>query len=116
VDLAVEASGLPLVMGQAVSSTRQQGGRAVVIGNAKVGSSVEINPNLFNQGKSILGTWGGDSIPDRDYPRYGKILNSGRFPIKDLISSPYRLEQINEALNDLALGKVGRPLIDMGLM
>ncbi len=115
VDLAVEASGLPSVMSQAVSSTRQQGGRAVVIGNAKVGSSVEINPNLFNQGKSVLGTWGGDSIPDRDYPRYGKILNSGRFPINDLISTPYRLDQINDALMDLALGKVGRPLIDMGL-
>ena len=25
---------------------------------------------VFNQGKSLLGTWGGDSVPDRDYNRF----------------------------------------------
>ena len=32
-------------------------------------------------GKSLLGTWGGDSIPDRDYGRFGSLLGSGRFPV-----------------------------------
>ena len=76
-------------MEQAVNATRQQGGRAVVIGNAKHGAVLPLNPGVFNQGKSLLGTWGGDSVPDRDYGRYGRLLASGRFPVRDLLSKPY---------------------------
>ncbi len=115
VDVAVEATGIPAVMEQAANSTRQQGGRAVVIGNAKYGAKLEISPNVFNAGKSFLGTWGGDSYPDRDYGRFGKLIASGRFPAKDLLSKPYSLAEADQALQDLASGKVGRPLIDMSL-
>ena len=115
VDVAVEATGLPAVMDQAANSTRQQGGRAVVVGNAAHGKTVSINPGLFNSGRSLLGTWGGDSVPDRDYGRFGKLLSSSRFPVRDLLSKPYRLEEADQALGDLAAGRVGRPLIDMSL-
>lgn len=115
VDLAVESSGMPAVMDQAVNATRQQGGRAVVIGNAKQGSMLSINPGVFNQGKSLLGTWGGDSVPDRDYGRFARLLGSERFPVRDLLSKPYSLDEADQALQDLAAGKVGRPLIDMSL-
>jgi S-(hydroxymethyl)glutathione dehydrogenase / alcohol dehydrogenase len=115
VDLAVEATGIPTVMADAIGVTRQQGGRAVVIGNAKHGSEFKISPNVFNQGKSLMGTWGGDSVPDRDYARYGRLISSGRFPVRELLSEPYRLADINEALADMRSGKIGRPLIDMSL-
>lgn len=115
VDLAVEASGQPSVMDQAVNATRQQGGRAVVIGNAKAGAVLTLNPGVFNQGKSLFGTWGGDSHPDRDYGRFAMILGSGRFPVRDLLSKPYALAQADQALTDLAAGTVGRPLIDMSI-
>ena len=115
VDLAVEASGLPLVMEQAVNATRPQGGRAVVIGNAKHGAVLTISPGVFNQGKSLMGTWGGDSVPDRDYARFGALLASGRFDARALLSKPYSLAQADQALQDLAAGRAGRPLIDMSL-
>jgi S-(hydroxymethyl)glutathione dehydrogenase/alcohol dehydrogenase len=115
VDLAVESSGQPAVMEQAVNATRPQGGRAVVIGNARHGARLSLDPAVFNQGKSLLGTWGGDSVPDRDFGRFGRLLASGRFPVRDLLSKPYALEQADRALQDLAAGAVGRPLIDMSL-
>jgi len=115
VDAAVEASGLPAVMAQAMQSTRQQGGRAVVIGNAQHGATLSLDPAVFNQGKSLMGTWGGDSVPDRDYPRFGRLLAAGRFDLRALLSQPYRLAQADQALDDLAAGRVGRPLIDMQL-
>jgi S-(hydroxymethyl)glutathione dehydrogenase / alcohol dehydrogenase len=115
VDLAVESSGQPAVMEQAVNATRQQGGRAVVIGNARHGARLSLDPAVFNRGKSLLGTWGGDSVPDRDFGRFGRLLASGRFPVRDLLSKPYALEQADQALQDLAAGEVGRPLIDMSL-
>ncbi len=115
VDMAVEATGLPSVMEQAVNVTRQQGGRAVVIGNSKLGAVLTLNPAVFNQGKSLMGTWGGDSHPDRDYVRFGQLLASGRFDLRDLLSRPYSLKEADQALQDLAAGRVGRPLIDMSL-
>jgi S-(hydroxymethyl)glutathione dehydrogenase / alcohol dehydrogenase len=115
VDWAVECSGQPAVMEQAVNAVRPQGGRAVVIGNARQGALLSLDPSLFNQGKSLLGTWGGDSRPDRDYGRFARLLGSGRFPVRDMLSKPYALEETDQALQDLASGKVGRPLIDMRL-
>lgn len=113
IDVAVEATGSPTVMAEAVAVTRQQGGRAVVIGNARHDAYFTISPSIFNQGKSLLGTWGGDSVPDRDYARYGRLLANKRFPVRQLLSEPYRLEDINQALDDLRSGKICRPLIDM---
>lgn len=115
VDLAVEATGIPAIMDQAVQATRAQGGRAVVIGNARHDARLSLNPAVFNQGKSLMGTWGGDSVPDRDYGRYGKLLASGRFAARELLSKPYRLAEADQALKDLASGSIGRPLIDMAL-
>jgi len=112
-DAAVEASGIPAVMGQALQAVRQQGGRAVVIGNAQHGSQLTLDPGLFNAGKSLMGTWGGDAVPDRDYPRFARLLGAARFDVRGLLSQPYRLDQANEALDDLAAGRVGRPLISM---
>lgn len=113
VDMAVEATGIPQVIDQAGQVIRQQGGRVVVIGNPKHGTTLKLNPAFFNQGKSLMGTWGGDSNPDRDYGRFGKLIANPRFPMKDLLSKPYRLENINDALHDLSTGNIGRPLIDM---
>jgi S-(hydroxymethyl)glutathione dehydrogenase/alcohol dehydrogenase len=114
-DVAVEATGRPAVMEQALRACRPQGGRAVIIGNARFGETLALDPGLFNQGKSLLGTWGGDSRPDRDYGRYGRLIASGRFDVRRLLSAPYRLEDVNRALDDLEAGRVGRPLIDMSL-
>jgi S-(hydroxymethyl)glutathione dehydrogenase/alcohol dehydrogenase len=115
VDVAVEATGVPSVMANALASTRQQGGRAVVIGNARHGARLDLDPALFNQGKSLLGTWGGDSQPDRDYARFGRLLGAGRFDAAGLLSAPYALADADKALTDLEQGSVGRPLIDMSL-
>ncbi len=112
-DAAVEATGIPDVMRQALQAVRQQGGRSVVIGNAKHGSTLTLDPGLFNAGKSLLGTWGGDAVPDRDYPRFARLLAATRFDVRALLSAPYRLDQATQALDDLAAGRVGRPLIAM---
>jgi S-(hydroxymethyl)glutathione dehydrogenase/alcohol dehydrogenase len=113
IDVAVEATGNPAVMAEALTITRPRGGRAVVIGNARHDAVFSVSPSVFNEGKSLLGTWGGDSNPDRDYARYGSLLSNGRFAARQLLSAPYRLEDINQALDDFRTGKIARPLIDM---
>jgi S-(hydroxymethyl)glutathione dehydrogenase/alcohol dehydrogenase len=66
-------------------------------------------------GKKLLGTWGGDNWPDRDYPRYCKLLTSGKLNLDPMLSKVYRLGDINQAIDDLEAGKAARPLIDMTL-
>ena len=112
-DLAIEASGRPTVMATALSVVRDRGGRAVVIGNAPNGQTIVLDPMQFNLGKSLLGTWGGDSVPDRDFPHFASLMVERRIDVEPLFSPPYTLEEINDALDDLENGRIGRPLIDM---
>lgn len=110
-DFAIEATGLPAVMRQALASVRHQGGAAVVVGNARFGSTLEVDPREFNMGKRLLGTWGGDNVPDRDYPRYAKLLAAGRLDLEPLLSKSYGLADVNTALDDLEHGRAARPLL-----
>jgi S-(hydroxymethyl)glutathione dehydrogenase/alcohol dehydrogenase len=115
VDLAIEATGQPGVMAMAFESVRAQGGRAVIAGNAKAGEELRISPGLLNQGKSLLGTWGGDSVPDRDFPRIAALMSAKKIDVAPLLTRRYGLADINAALGDLKDGRVGRPVIDMSL-
>tara|TARA_B100000676_G_scaffold293780_1_gene330942 strand:- start:727 stop:1758 length:1032 start_codon:yes stop_codon:yes gene_type:complete len=113
VDLAIEATGRPAVMATALTAVRAQGGRAIVIGNAPKGQTVVLDPWQFNQGKSLLGTWGGDAKPDRDFPRFASFITEKKIDVEPLLSKSYLLEEINDALEDLEMGKIGRPIIRM---
>jgi S-(hydroxymethyl)glutathione dehydrogenase/alcohol dehydrogenase len=113
VDFAVEATGRPAVMRQALASVRSQGGTAVIVGNARHGEQVELDPRQLNMGKRLLGTWGGDNVPDRDYPRYCKLLRSARLNLEPMLAKRYPLHKVNQALEDLERGQSARPLLDM---
>ena len=113
VDFAIEATGVPAVMRQALACVRQQGGTAVVIGNARFGDKLEFDPRELNMGKRLFGTWGGDNVPDRDYPRYARLMASGKLNLEPLLSKTYSLTEVNAAIDDLESGRAARPLIQM---
>jgi S-(hydroxymethyl)glutathione dehydrogenase/alcohol dehydrogenase len=114
IDFAIEATGLAPVMRQALACVRQQGGTTVVIGNAHFGTKLEIDPRELNQGKRLLGTWGGDNVPERDYPRYCRLIASGKMDVEPLLARSYALTDINDALETLERGEAARPLLDFG--
>lgn len=112
-DFAIEASGQPVAMQQALECVRPRGGTAVVIGNARFGSKMEFSPRQLNDGKRLLGTWGGDNEPDVHFPRYFRLFQSGRLKLDVFTKNVYSLSQINQAVEDMEAGRVVRPLIDM---
>lgn len=114
-DIAVESSGRPEIVRQALQAVRPRGGTVVVVGNAPFGQRVEIDPRELNQGKRLLGTWGGDNRPEFDFPRYVRFVESGRLNLDPFLHDVYPLEEINRALDDLAHRRAIRPLIDMRL-
>jgi S-(hydroxymethyl)glutathione dehydrogenase/alcohol dehydrogenase len=114
-DFAVEASGRPLAMRQALECVRSQGGTAVVAGNAHHGERIELDPGQLNQGKRLLGTWGGDNRPETDFPQYARLLAERKLDLSALLTRTYALSEVNAALDDLEVGRAIRPVIDMSL-
>jgi len=114
-DFCIEATGSPSVMEQALQSVKNQGGKAIVVGNAHSGKKIALNPLLFNQGKHLLGTWGGDNNPDKHFPRYCNLIANNRFQLTPFLEKTYSLNSINTAVEDLKKGASIRPLIDMSL-
>ena len=65
-------------------------------------------------GRKIQGSWGGASDPDKDVPIMAALWKSGKFPIEELIGQKrYSLNEINEALDDLAECRALRPVIEI---
>ncbi len=112
-DYAVEASGSPIAMQTALQAVRPQGGAAILIGNARHGHMLSLDPQLFNQGKRLLGTWGGDNQPDIHFPRYCNLIRHGYLPLAPFVEHSYPLERLDDALKDLECGAVLRPIIDL---
>ena len=116
-DFAIEATGIPAVMRQALACVRPQGGTAVIVGNAKHGQTLEIDPRELNQGKRLLGTWGGDNSPG---PRLPALRQADRrrasSNVEPLLGRTYGLLDVNAALDDLERGLCARPLLDIERM
>ncbi|HEV3007291.1 MAG TPA: zinc-binding dehydrogenase [Pirellulales bacterium] len=113
VDYAIEAAGRRETMEAAFRSVRDQGGLCVLAGNLPQGETIAIDPFDLIRGQRIVGTWGGETRPDDDIPRYVRWFHEGRLPLAELITREYRLDQINEALDDMEQGRVLRALVTM---
>ncbi len=112
-DFVIEASGRPSAMLQALHAVRPQGGIAVIVGNARHGEMLEIDPRWLNSGKQLRGTWGGDNLPERDFPHYQRLVEAGWLKLDPLLGKSYALADVNRALEELEQGTVARPILDM---
>ena len=113
VDYAIEAAGQQVTMETAFKSVRDQGGLCVLAGNLAHTESISLNPFDLIKGKKIIGTWGGETNPDQDIPLWVDLALSGRLNLELLITHEYQLAEINQALDDLEQGKLGRALVNL---
>jgi len=113
VDYSVEASGQVSVIEQAFESVRRGGGLCVFASHPKHGKKISLDPFELICGKQIRGSWGGSTDPDRDIPLFAKLYLEGKLPLDKLITKRYHLNDINQALDDMEQGRVGRPLIEI---
>ena len=113
VDYSIEASGRQEAMEMAFKVVRDNGGLCVLVGNLSYAEHISLDPFDLIRGKRIVGTWGGETQPDRDIPIYVDLYVSGKLDLSALITHEYRLHEINQAFDDLQQGKVGRALVSM---
>ena len=111
--LCIESGGQIETIEMGFSLIRKNGGSLLFASHPPEGEMIRLSPHELISGKKIVGSWGGATIPERDILIMYDLFKTANMDLSELLTKRYPLEQINEALNDLAAGKVFRPLIAM---
>ena len=110
-DVVIETVGKAAVLAQAYKAARR-GGRIVTVGLPNPAELLEINAlSLVADGKTLMGSYLGSSIPSRDIPRYIALWRAGRMPVERLLSSVSPLEEVNALMDKLACGEAVRQVM-----
>ena len=115
VDVAIENTGVAEVIETAYEATGPQG-RVILVG---VPPKAARHPSFYTLPlhfkKVLTGSEGGDCRPEIDIPKLVRLCQAGKLELGGLVSKRYRLEQINEAIDDLKNGRVaGRCMVMIG--
>lgn len=107
----IECAGHPRAFETAFKATAV-GGKTITIGLPAPTAMSEISPlTITAEARTIVGSYLGSAVPARDIPRYADLWREGKLPVERLISSRIRLDQINEAMDQLADGLAIRQVI-----
>jgi len=110
-DLVVETAGKAVVLAAAYKAARR-GGRTVTVGLPNPAEMLSIPAvSLVGDGKTLMGSYMGSSIPGRDIPRYIALWRSGRLPVDRLLTSVSPLAEINALMDELAAGNAIRQIV-----
>jgi aryl-alcohol dehydrogenase len=90
---------------QALDSLAAKG----ILGFCAVPAEAPKMSRVMSRGISIRGIVQGDSVPDVFIPKLVDLFMSGRFPFDKLVTR-YPFEEINQAIEDQAAGKVVKPV------
>jgi len=113
VSVSFECAGRVAAMEAAFESVTSGGGLCIIAGNPPHDHTMRINPFSLIGGKRIMGTWGGESRPDTDIPRYVDMFVNGRLTLESLATEEYPLDEVDRALDALEAGRVVRAMIRM---
>ena len=110
-DLVVETVGKAAVLERAYALARR-GGRVVTVGLPNPAERFSIPAvSLVGDGKTVIGSYLGSSIPARDIPRYIGLWRAGRLPVERLLTSVSPLSEINALFDTLASGHAVRQIV-----
>ena len=110
-DVVIDNTGNARMIEMAYRLTSDKG-RTILVGVPKKGDCASIYTLPLHFEKRITGSHGGESIPEVDIPRYVRLHEAGKLPRSQIVGKRYSLEQINEAIDDMRLGRVaGRCMI-----
>lgn len=99
IELAIEASSTP--------------GSVFLTGVPPLGSRISVDALSIHRRRTITGSYGGGTWPDRDIPAYWRLFCEGKLRLHELISEVVSLERINEGIALLREGVGGRCVVEM---
>jgi S-(hydroxymethyl)glutathione dehydrogenase/alcohol dehydrogenase len=113
VDFCIESSGKVQTIELGFSMIKKGGGQLLFASHPPSEEKINILPYDLICGKKISGSWGGGVNPDKDISRIYRKLKKNGISLESLIKKRYKLTEINQAISDLELGLVFRPIIEM---
>ena len=113
VDVAIEATGTTAGIAAAFDSLRYGGGRLVFASHPPAGERISLDPHDLIRGRTIRGSWGGACRPDQDIPRLAQTIADAGTNLDFMTARTYRLDEVNNALDDLEAQRGMRPIIDL---
>lgn len=88
------------------------GGTLVMVGMPPSGAKVTYEPVMVAASSHVMkGSNMGDTLLARDIPWLIEMYRQGRLKLDELVTRRYRLDQINEAINDTLAGNARRNVI-----
>ncbi|MCU1424016.1 MAG: alcohol dehydrogenase [Microbacteriaceae bacterium] len=109
--IVIEAAGHPRAFELAVAATAP-GGTTVTVGLPNPSATSTISPlTLVAEARTIVGSYLGSAVPERDIPLFVKLWREGRLPVEELVSSRIALADINAGMDALADGTAVRQII-----
>ena len=110
-DVVIETVGKAVVLKAAYAAARR-GGRIVTVGLPNPAETFDIPAvSLVADGKTLIGSYMGSSVPSRDIPRYIAMWRGGRLPVEKLLTSISPLSHINTLLDLMADGSAIRQVM-----
>ena len=110
VEYSFEALGLKKTSEQAFQMLRTSG-VATIIGMVPEGEMLEIHGADLLSDKRLQGSNMGSNHFRRDMPRFVEFYLDGKLKLDDMISRRIRLDQINEAFDEMKQGELARSVI-----
>jgi L-iditol 2-dehydrogenase len=109
-EVVIEGSGIPAAFNEGLDMI-QKGGRYLVMGQTSA-NTIPVAPGMITgKGLTVVGSVSA-AIP-HFYKALQFIKNKReKYPFADIITTKYRLEQINDALANMASGMEIKPVID----
>jgi S-(hydroxymethyl)glutathione dehydrogenase/alcohol dehydrogenase len=91
------------------------GSTATIIGMIPEGTKIELDGGTFlRRERKIQGSSMGSNRFRIDMPRYIEFYRQGRLKLDQLVSQRLKLEQLNDAFDDMKEGQVARSVITFG--
>lgn len=107
---ALDTSGVPAAMEQALASLAPRGTCAWLAGTSPA-LTMSVNPSFLLNGRKLRGIIEGDSHCPQDFiPRMIDWFMEGRFPFDRLVKT-YSFERINDAIADTRSGATIKPVL-----
>ncbi|HEY3994694.1 MAG TPA: Zn-dependent alcohol dehydrogenase [Mycobacterium sp.] len=106
----------PADVRDALQLTRK-GGTCVLTGmTSQLTRSVKIDlQDFILMNKTLAGTVFGSCNPRADIFRLARLYQTGQLQLDEMITRRYRLDDINDAYDDLLNGKIVRGIVDFGI-
>jgi D-arabinose 1-dehydrogenase-like Zn-dependent alcohol dehydrogenase len=86
-------------------------GTLCLVGVTPVGETIRIDPMPLHYGKAIVGSFGGSVYPFEDIHEITNMIMTNRFDPLLLSSTTISLNQINESINLMQMGKISGKIL-----